>query len=149
MINYNPLLMIDFYKAVHSEQYPTGMSMIYSPGTPRMSRLHDVDEVVFFGAQAFCKSILIEAFDTYFFDRPLNEVIDEYNRVLTRTLGKGTYNAQKIEDLHKLGYLPLAVYAVPEGMSTKIGVPQTVFVNTHPDFAWLTNALETVYSAFI
>ena len=149
MINYNPLLMIDFYKAVHSEQYPTGMSMIYSPGTPRMSRLHDVDEVVFFGAQAFCKSILIEAFDTYFFDRPLDEVVNEYNRILTRTLGKGTYNAQKIIDLHNLGYLPIAVYTVPEGVSTKIGVPQSVFVNTHPNFAWLTNTLETVYSAFI
>ena len=149
MINYNPLLMIDFYKAVHAEQYPAGMSMIYSTGTPRMSRLNDVDEVVFFGAQGFAKSVLIEAFDTYFFDRPLDVVIKEYNRVLTRTLGPGTYNSQKIEDLHRLGYLPLAVYTVPEGMSTKIGVPQTVFVNTHPDFAWLTNALETVYSAFI
>ena len=52
---YNPLLMIDFYKATHAEQYPKGMTMIYSPGTPRMSRLADVDSVVYFGGQAFCK----------------------------------------------------------------------------------------------
>ena len=26
---YNPLLMIDFYKATHAEQYPKDMTMIY------------------------------------------------------------------------------------------------------------------------
>lgn len=146
---YNPLLMIDFYKATHAEQYPDGMTMIYSPGTPRMSRLKDVDRVTYFGGQGFCKEYLIEAFNKYFFSRPLNEVVAEYNRVLTATLGPGNYSDKKIRDLHNLGYLPIAMYAIPEGMSTKIGVPQSVFVNTDPHFAWLTNTLETAYSAYI
>lgn len=146
---YNPLLMIDFYKAVHSEQYPNGITKIYSPGTPRMSRLEDVDEVTYFGGQAFCKEYLIEAFNKYFFNRYEHEVVREYIRILTHTLGPGTYNPEKIVKLHQLGYLPIAVYTIPEGMATKIGVPQTVFVNTHPDFAWLTNTLETAYSSYI
>ena len=29
-MNYNPLLIIDFYKAVHSEQYPKDITMIYT-----------------------------------------------------------------------------------------------------------------------
>lgn len=146
---YNPLLMIDFYKACHSSQYPNGMTMIYSPGTPRLSRLKDVDEITYFGGQAFCKEFLIKAFNEYFFSKSEEEVINEYNRVLTATLGVGAYESEKIVKLHRLGYLPIAVYTIPEGKSTKIGVPQSVFVNTHPDFAWLTNTLETAYSAYI
>ena len=146
---YTPLLMIDFYKATHAEQYPEGMTMIYSPGTPRMSRLSDVNEVVYFGGQAFCKEYLIKAFKEHFFSRSEEDVVHEYNRVLTATLGPGTYSDEKIRKLHRLGYLPIAMYAIPEGMSTKIGVPQSVFVNTHPDFAWLTNTLETAFSSYI
>lgn len=146
---YNPLLMIDFYKATHAEQYPEGMTMIYSPGTPRMSRLDDVTEVAYFGGQAFAKQTLIDAFNDSFFGRPEEEVVAEYNRVLTYTLGAGTYSDEKIRALHRLGYLPIALYTIPEGKSTAIGVPQNVFVNTHPDFAWLTNTLESMYSAYI
>ena len=155
---YNPLLMIDFYKAVHSEQYPhetledgtkVPMSMIYSPYTPRMSRLWDTDKVTYFGGQMFAKSYLIDTFNMYFFNHSEEEVVREYDRVLHYTLGPGTYNPEKIRKLHRLGYLPIAMYAVPEGTRTAIGVPQSVFVNTHPDFAWLTNTLETAYSCFM
>ena len=149
MVNYNPLLMIDFYKATHAEQYPKDMSIIYSPYTPRMTRLKDTDKVTYFGGQMFAKEFLIKAFDELFFNRPEEEVVAEYNRVLTYTLGPGSYSADKIRNLHRLGYLPIAMYAVPEGTRTKVGVPQSVFVNTHPDFAWLTNTLETAYSCFM
>ena len=146
---YNPLLMIDFYKAVHSEQYPEGMTLCYSPYTPRMTRLKDTDKVTYFGGQMFAKSYLIDAFNEHFFNRDEDEVVAEYNRVLTYTLGEGVYNPEKIVKLHRLGYLPITMYAVPEGTRTAIGVPQSVFVNTHPDFAWLTNTLETAYSCFM
>lgn len=146
---YNPLLMIDFYKAVHSEMYPKNITKVYSPYTPRMSRLFDVDKVIYFGGQAFCKEYLIKAFNENFFNRPEEEVVKEYERVLTNTLGPNTYNSEKIRKLHQLGYLPIKMYAVPEGTKTSIGVPQSVFVNTHPDFAWLTNTLETAYSCFM
>ena len=148
-MNYNPLLIIDFYKAVHSEQYPKDITMIYSPYTPRMTRLNDTDHVIYFGGQMFAKHYLIDTFNKYFFNRPEEEVVEEYNRVLTYTLGPNSYNSEKVRKLHKLGYLPIAMFTVPEGTRTKIGVPQSVFVNTHPDFAWLTNTLETAYSSFM
>ena len=146
---YNPLLLIDFYKACHAEQYPEGMTMIYSPGTPRLSRLNDVDEVGYFGGQAFAKEYLIKAFNECFFNLPEEEVVRQYKRIMMNTLTKDESRADKIIALHRLGYLPVALYTVPEGAATKIGVPQSCFVNTHPDFAWLTNTLETLYSCYI
>jgi nicotinamide phosphoribosyltransferase len=145
---YNPLLLIDFYKACHAEQYPA-MTRIYSPGTPRMSRLKDIEEVVYIGGQGFSKEILIKAFNEAFFSVSEDEVVRFYKRVMVNTLTKDESRADKIRALHRLGYLPIALYTVPEGTSTKIGVPQNVFVNTHPDFAWLTNTLETLYSTYI
>ncbi len=71
MNNYNPLLLIDFYKATHHEQYPKGLTKMVSYYTPRMSRLDDVDHIAFFGLQAFIKEYLIEGFQRNFFDRPL------------------------------------------------------------------------------
>ena len=146
---YNPLLLIDFYKACHAEQYPAGMTKIYSPGTPRLSRLKDVEEVTYIGGQAFSKEYLIKAFNDCFFSLSEEEVINQYKRIMINTLTKDESRADKIRDLHRLGYLPIALYTIPEGMATAIGVPQSCFVNTHPDFAWLTNTLETLYSCYI
>ena len=146
MRNYNPLLLIDFYKSTHHEQYPAGLTKMVSYYTPRMSRLKDVDTVTFFGLQAFIKEYLIDGFNAGFFSRPEDEVVAEYERILDYTLGKGAYESQKIRDLHQLGYLPLEISAVPEGKRTKVGVPQIEITNTHPNFVWLVNTIETMLS---
>ena len=112
---FNPLLMIDFYKSTHHEQYPVGLTKMVSYYTPRMSRLKDVDKVTLFGLQAFIKEYLIEGFNDNFFNRPEEEVVAEYERVLNATLGPGAFQSEKIRDLHRLGYLPLEISAVPEG----------------------------------
>ena len=143
----NPLLLIDFYKACHAEQYPKGLTTMVSYYTPRMSRLADTDRVTLFGLQGFIKEYLIDMFNECFFDRELEEVIDEYNRVLTATLGEGSYDGTKIAKLHELGFLPLAISAIPEGTRTKIGVPQIEIMKTHPEFVWVVNAIETMMSA--
>lgn len=143
---YNPLLLIDFYKATHHEQYPVGLTKMVSYYTPRMSRLPDVDKVTMFGLQAFIKEYLIDGFNNSFFNRPEEEIAAEYERVLNATLGKGAYQTDKILHLHRLGYLPIEISAVPEGTRTAIGVPQIEITNTHPDFVWLVNTIETMLS---
>ena len=147
MTNFHPLLLCDFYKCVHSEQYPKGITRLVSYYTPRMSRLADTDKVTFFGLQYFIQKYLVEGFNKSFFNRPKEEVVAEYDRVLTHTLGKNCYNPNKIAALHDLGYLPLEISAVPEGTRTKIGVPQLMITNTHPNFAWLVNTIESAISA--
>ena len=142
----NPLLMIDFYKACHESQYPKGLTKMVSYYTPRMSRLDDVDKVTLFGLQGFINEYLIEGFNKYFFERNINEVLNEYKRTLDYTIGEGSYNLDKVLKLHQLGYLPLEIRALPEGTRSNIGVPQIEISNTHPDFVWLVNTIETLLS---
>lgn len=141
-----PLLLCDFYKTVHSEQYPKGITKLVSYFTPRMSRIEGEDKLVMFGLQSFIKEYLIDYFNEYFFNVPKDKVLDEYNRILSYTLGKNSYKDEKIKKLHDLGYLPLEIKAIPEGERIPIKVPMIEISNTHPDFAWLVNAIETLLS---
>ena len=50
-MNINPMLMCDFYKTTHAQQFPEGTTKLVSYFTPRMSRLDGVDSVVVFGIQ--------------------------------------------------------------------------------------------------
>lgn len=147
MKNTNPMLLIDFYKAVHSDMLPKNIEKSVSYFTPRMSRVAMWNEVVMFGLQAFIKTYLIEYFNAEFFKQPLEEVMREYNRVLHAALGSNAFSSEKIEKLHRLGYLPLEIKALPEGMKVPMHVPMFEISNTHPDFAWLPQALESLISA--
>lgn len=150
MYNYiNPMLMCDFYKTVHSDMINPKMTKSMSYYTPRMSRVNRWDSVVNFGLQMFIKTYLIDFFNRNFFERPENEVVGEFERVLDASLGKGIYNSGKIRKLHRLGYLPIEIIAMPEGVKVPIHVPMFGISNTHEDFAWLPQALESLISAEI
>lgn len=146
MKNTNPMLLIDFYKAVHSDMLPKKIEKSVSYFTPRMSRVKMWDKVVMFGLQAFIKVYLIDYFNNEFFSLPLDEVVGEYERVLNATLGKEAFSSKKILKLHKLGYLPIEIKALPEGTKVPMHVPMFEISNTHPDFAWLPQALESLIS---
>lgn len=143
----NPMLLIDFYKAVHAEMLPKNITKSVSYFTPRMSRVKRWDKVVMFGLQGFIKTYLIDYFNEEFFDKPFEEIIYEYKRIMDASLGKDTYKIDKIENLHKLGYLPIEIVALPEGAIVPMHVPMFGITNTHKDFAWLPQALESLISA--
>lgn len=143
----NPMLLIDYYKAVHAEMLPKKMTKSVSYFTPRMSRIDRWDKVVMFGLQGLIKTYLIDYFNREFFERPFAEVTAEYKRVLDSTLGEKTYGIEKVEKLHRLGYLPVEIVALPEGTRVPVHVPMFGITNTHPDFAWLPQALESLISA--
>lgn len=146
MYKINPLLESDFYKQVHWNQYPKGVTKVVSYFVPRMSRIKGENHLIMFGLQSFIKEFLIESFNEYFFGRPKEEIIAEYKHLLDNTLGEGLYGLERIGELHDLGYLPIEIKALPEGTRVPIGVPMFEISNTHPRFAWLTNALESVIS---
>lgn len=147
MINYNPLLCLDFYKTCHAEQYPKGLTRMVSYYTPRMSRLADTDKVTMFGLQAFIKEYLIDGFNKYFFERDFDkEILPEYKRVLGATIGTYGVGEERLRKLHSFGFLPLMIRAVPEGARTNIHVPQIEITNTFPSFVWLVNSIETMLS---
>jgi nicotinamide phosphoribosyltransferase len=146
---YPASLLCDFYKVSHKAQYPAGTETVYSTWTPRETRIPGVTEVVNFGLQGFILKYLVEYFNEHFFDRQICEVIEEYERVLKYTLGIENPDSEHIADLWTLGYLPLEIKALPEGTRVPIRVPMATVENTDPRYFWLTNYIETIWSAEI
>lgn len=151
----NPLTAIDFYKADHRRQYPAGTSLVYSNFTARDASHSPIPKelfsgkITFFGLQYFIKSFLIEVWDREFFRKPVEVCVAKYERRMDRSLGQGAITYEHIYALHKLGHLPLCIRALPEGDSVPLRVPVLTMFNTHPDFFWLTNYLETVMSSYL
>lgn len=146
---YPATLLCDFYKTSHREQYPVNTTKIYSTWTPRTSRIEGINEVVAFGFQGFIKDYLIDFFNENFFDRKLEDVIEEYERVIKHCLGKEKVDTSHIKALHELGYLPIKICAVDEGTLVPIRVPMLTIENTVDDFFWITNYLETLMSTML
>lgn len=142
----NPLLLTDGYKVGHHLQYPNGTTLVYSNFTPRSNKYgpKGVDKVVSFGQQMVMMQIH-EAFQKEFFSRPKDEVCGEMKRELSLYLGTD-YDVTHFEKLHDLGYLPIHVKILEEGTLISIKVPVLTIYNTHPDFYWVTNYLETIIS---
>jgi nicotinamide phosphoribosyltransferase len=142
----NPLFLTDGYKTGHHQQYPKGTTLVYSNFTPRSNRYapKGCDHVVSFGQQMVMKQIH-EAFQKDFFSQPKEVVCGQMREELSMYLGMD-YDVTHFEKLHDLGYLPIIVKALPEGTMVPIKVPVLTIYNTHPDFYWLTNYLETVLS---
>jgi nicotinamide phosphoribosyltransferase len=146
-MQYNPLNLIDAYKYDHRRQYPKDTVLIFSNFTPRKSRIPGVDYVVFFGLQYYIKEYLQDVWNKGFFERPKEDVLREYSRRLDNCIGSNDIGVDHIAALHDLGYLPIKILALAEGAKVPIKVPPFVMWNTHPDFFWLVNYLETSMSA--
>ena len=145
----NPLLYTDGYKVDHRRQYPNETTLVYSNWTPRKSRIEGIDKVVFFGLQYFIKRYLIQEFQENFFDKPKTEICKKYSRRINNYLGENKVGIKHIEDLHDLGYIPMVIKALPEGVSVPIKVPMFTMYNTLPQFFWLTNYFETLLSTTV
>jgi nicotinamide phosphoribosyltransferase len=146
----NPLMNTDSYKLSHKGFMNEGTTMIYSNLTARSDKYFENKygdtKVVFFGLQKFIKDFLIGDFNKNFFTLPKEEAINQFKRITDGYLGRDSITMSHFEDLHDLGYLPIEIRAVAEGSKVNIKVPMLTIHNTHNDFAWLTNYLETVIS---
>jgi len=143
----NPALQIDGYKVDHRRQYPVLTEMVYSNFTPRKTRIQNIDKIAFFGLQYFIKKYLIEDWKRDFFDRPRDEIVNEYRDKINAYIGPNQITFEHIGYLHDLGYLPILIKAVPEGFMGDINVPLMTIRNTDPKCFWLVNYLETILSA--
>ncbi|MEU0544584.1 nicotinate phosphoribosyltransferase [Nocardia sp. NPDC005978] len=144
----DPLFLTDAYKLDHRRQYPAGTTRVYSNLTHRGSRIPGVEHVVHFGLQAFISDVLEDAFGR-FFAADADRVCAEYERRVTAILGPNVIGSAHIRALHALGYLPLSIRSLPEGTLAPVKVPVLTVENTHPEFFWLTNYIETALSAAI
>ena len=140
MFNFMMPDVADTYKNCHVDVYPAGMTKLVSYLVPRKSMFEKQQKVVVFGIQAFIKNFK-ETADLWF-AKPTSEVIADYEKKMNLQLGPGNYETSHIEKLHRLGYLPLKIRAIPEGSLVNMGVPIVSVENTLPEFAWLAQWTE-------
>jgi len=146
----NPLLYVDSYKIHHTKMYPDGMSKLYSNFTPRKSRITGIDKVVVFGIQHFILEYLIKQFNEKLFHTDINRKDFNYKKQIVIEYSRHCQvDTKHIEELWDLGYLPIEIKALDEGTLCPIGVPMMTITNTHPDFGWLVNYLETLLSCML
>ena len=146
----NAMLLTDGYKLDHRRQYPNGTEYVYSTWIPRSNKyMPGAPGAVVFGLQYLIKEYLIKYFKEHFFDRPKEEVVNEFQNFIDSYLGPNSIGTDHIAELHDLGYLPIIIKALPEGTICPIGVPAFTVRNTKPKFFWLTNFLETIISNVI
>jgi nicotinamide phosphoribosyltransferase len=159
----NPLLNADSYKFGHINFYPKGTTEVYSNWTPRSLKYLNVpekyksNEVVVFGNQAVMQEI-VDVWEDNFFSldntnesrvagfTELDSFIAEFSRIIAPFAG-ANYSPEHLYKLHKVGYLPIEIKTLPEGAIVPVGIPVMTIRNIDPDCFWLTNFLETWFSA--
>ncbi|MDR2524016.1 MAG: nicotinate phosphoribosyltransferase [Candidatus Nomurabacteria bacterium] len=154
----NPFLDTDHYKFIHHTMFPKGTTWMSYTWTPRMSRLtkangfvEDNFHAVFFGLQGVLAK-LTHDFRHGFFERPEEEVISEIREQVEHTYAKTSpamavdFDYEPFRRLHRLGYLPILVKALPEGTFVPMRVPMFTVENTLPEFYWLPGYLEVILS---
>ena len=146
MFRPNSLFYSDGYKVGHKRMLAKGTTRLYGTWIPRSIKYapKGVIKIVSFGQQLVVKW-LHDEFQENFFNQPI-EVAERFGKDMSMYLGMD-YDASHFVELHKLGYLPIRIKSLPEGIETNPNVPHMTFINTVDGFAWLTLYLETIISS--
>lgn len=146
MIGFNPLYLTDGYKLCHKAMLAENTTRLYGTWIPRSTKHapKECTKIVSFGQQLVWKW-LHDQFEEYFFNKEWEELKDFAND-MESYLGL-SYNANHFRQLHNLGYLPIKVKSLPEGIETNPNIPHMTFINTVDGFAWLPLYLETIISS--
>lgn len=150
-MNIYPENCTDAYKQNHKKMYPDGTEFVYSNFTPRSDKLFrglpDFDhKYVHFGPQYVAIDYFQNCWNQHFFQQPKHKVIFRFKRRMDKAFGPGAISADHMEALHDLQHLPLLIKSLPEGSRVNMRVPPMTIINTHKDFAWTTNFVETPFS---
>lgn len=148
----SPIAFADFYKPSHISMYDQRSEIVQDNMTPRNAKhfIHFADNdqrVMMAGLQGFIKWFLIDMFNENFFKMKKEDALSQYKEICDLSIGPNMVETWGFEKLHDLGYLPLEIRSIPEGTLSPVQVPLFTIQNTHPDFYWLPNFLESVISA--
>lgn len=145
-MDFNSLYWTDGYKLGHKDMLAPGTSRLYRTKIPRKVKYmpKGINKIVSFGEQMAMRW-LHDQFQRNFFGKPWTES-EKFGRDISKYLGQ-PYSVEHFKELWNLGYLPIRVKALPEGLETPEGVPHSTSINTIDGFGWLTLYLETIDSA--
>jgi nicotinamide phosphoribosyltransferase len=146
MFKATSLFYTDGYKIGHKKMLAPGTTRLYGTWIPRSTKHapKGVTKIVSFGQQLTMKW-LHDEFEENFFKQPIS-VATSFSDDMSKYLGL-PFDGEHFSALHHLGYLPIRVKALPEGIETNPNVPHMTFVNTVDGFGWLTLYLETIISS--
>ena len=164
MFKINPLFLTDGYKPSHKFMLAPGTTRLYGTWIPR-SLKHapkGITKIVSFNQQLTWKYIHDVFEEHFFFTKETKEAREkkdfqgsvdyiykpkalQFVKDMSLYLGM-KYDGKHFEELWDLGYLPIRVKSLPEGLETGPNIPHMTFVNTVDGFAWLTLFLETIVS---
>jgi nicotinamide phosphoribosyltransferase len=142
----DPMTGCDAYKGDHLPQHPDNTQLIMANLTARATRHPGLTEVVAFGSQYWVQYQLLGVWDEAFFSCDKEIAVLLYRKNIDAFYGPGVVGDNHVRELHDLGYLPLAIWALPEGTLTPLRVPMMVIYNTDSRFFWLVNHQETSLS---
>jgi nicotinamide phosphoribosyltransferase len=176
MFKFNPLFLADGYKIGHKKMLAPGTTKLYGTFIPRSIKRapKGITKIISFGQQLVWKWIHDEFEKNFFFTEDKENLKKEaislgYTHILSQKAFLETsysslkykalqfakdmcgyllleYDGKHFEELWDLGYLPIKVKALPEGIETNPNIPHMTFINTVNGFAWLTLFLETIVS---
>lgn len=142
----NSLFLTDGYKIGHKAMLAPGTQYLYGTWIPRSTKYapKGIKKILSAGQQLTWRW-LHDEFQENFFNQP-KSVATSFAKDMSMYLGLD-FDGKHFEDLHDLGYLPIRVKALPEGVETLPNIPHQTFVNTKAGYAWLTLYLETIVSS--
>jgi len=142
----------DIYKVGHGPMYRRGTNRVNANNTPRTDRIYRDKATAFYdgflvvaGLQGGVQEIH-ELWQETFFDKPKAEVIDFYATLMTGVFGSRPLAVAMMAELHDIGYLPVEIKALAEGVKVPMGTPVFTITNTVDSAFWLVNYLETILS---
>jgi len=146
MFKINPLYLSDGYKIGHKAMLAPGTTRLYGTGIPRSLKHapRGIVKILSAGHQMTWRYIH-DVFQEYFFNLSWDQA-SQFGKDMELYLGM-KYNDSHFKALHELGYLPIRVKALPEGIETGPNIPHETFINTVDGFAWLVLYLETIVSS--
>jgi nicotinamide phosphoribosyltransferase len=146
MFKPNSLFYTDGYKIGHRKMLAPGTTRLYGTWIPRSTKHapKGITKIVSFGQQLVVKW-LNDEFQENFFNLPHDEAM-KFTKDMSMYLGSD-FDGTHFSELHALGYLPIRIKSLPEGIETNPNVPHMTFINTVDGFGWLTLYLETIISS--
>lgn len=156
----NPLYESDGYKVGHKAMLAEGTTKLYGTWIPRTLKYMPggIDKIMSAGQQMVVRYLHSVFAENFFFkgqliekEHPMTNYYGLKNKALkfigdmSSYLGMD-YDGKHFEELWELGYLPIKIKSLPEGIFTEPNIPHMTFVNTVDGYAWLTLYLETLIS---
>ncbi len=155
----NPLYEADGYKPGHAEMLAPNTTKEYWHWIPRNLKYmpKGIEEIMSAGQQLTWRYIHSVFQENFFFVAERKVCINQgqLNHLKTKALKfikdisfylGIEYSFQGFSKLWDLGYLPVKIKALPEGVFTKKNIPHMTGINTVDGYAWLGLFLETLIS---